>query len=266
MSARFAWCIAVALLFLAACAQVLGLGDYGESHTVDPADATRPAEAADDESAADNAPDQSLAVDARRDAADDFRADAGMLTDREEPADAPPDTSPIDATADETADGADTADAALDTTLDAATDVAVDEQASDAPADTQLVCPAACNGGCGPRGATCIILVTSASGLPVLCPAGLPCEVHCNGTHVCTQAITCATGQPCHVVCEGDEACSSGLITGIVATSLCVECIASDPSHNPGCNSVTCTGTCTIHCDGGCGGSCANCTTVSACP
>jgi hypothetical protein len=263
MTARFAWPIVLALFPLAGCAQVLGLGDYGESPPADPADATLLQEVGADGGVAERARDRSSG-DIGADASDAYPPETGPAADSGDAHEAQTEAIPGDGANDEAADGADAADAE---TPDASADTAIDEHASDAPADTSVVCPVSCNGGCGSNGATCIISVTAPGGTAVLCPLGLPCEVHCTGTQVCTQPIDCAPGQPCRVICLGDEACSSGVINGAAASSLCVECfLAAGPRGNPGCNSVTCTGVCAIHCDGGCGGSCANCATVSACP
>jgi hypothetical protein len=264
MRARFAWPIAMALLPASACAQVLGLGDYGQS-PADPADATLVREASPDDGIADRMLERS-ALDRTADASGEFAPEVGPSGDGGDAADAPTESFPSDDAMDEAADAARAADADDAQTADASTDVAIDEHASDAPVDTGVVCPVSCNGGCGANGMTCIIVVTTPGGGPVTCPIGLPCEVHCNGTQVCTQPISCAPGLPCRVFCLGDEACSGSVINGAAATSLCLDCTMGPRGGNPGCNSVTCTGTCSIHCIGGCGSSCANCAQVPVCP
>lgn len=258
--ARLGAVLAVALVSVSGCGQLLGLGDYGEAPESGAKDPTAAAEASIADSTLDQAsPDAGLfgdLVDAANgpDAAD-ARGDASTDDAADEQGDA-------DASETQSSDGSMTG--AIDVQmLDAPMETTLDVQLADAPADAGFdACPTACNGGCG-DGATCTISITSFMTGPLICPPGLGCQVLCMGTQVCTQAITCAAGQPCRVSCRGNEACSSTSIDQGSASSLCVECLASG---NPGCNSVTCTGFCGLHCVGGCGGSCGNCARVPSCP
>jgi hypothetical protein len=250
MRARIVWAIAGGLVWIAGCAQLLGLGDYSDAQdggAIGPPDGgSKPADATVEPpvDSASGGPFDGSEVGPTADEPGDF--DASSPNDEAQASDAPNAT---DATPTEAALDAGESSAPYDAALDAASEVAVG-------------CPAACNSGCD--AGACLITITNPTVAPVTCPPGFPCVVHCLGLNVCRSAISCASGQPCKVLCEGNPACTTETISQDDASSLCVDCYGGPGLR--GCNFLTCSAAnCSLHCNN-CASTCLNCARVAACP
>jgi hypothetical protein len=234
---------------IAGCAQVIGANDYGpERDAIDIQ--------LDDDASVDSGASMAFDADGTDDTATpvaNAHEDAGASSDAsvQKPAirDAAADTSkdprsgasgsatkppPVDASADAPADQS-----AADAAVEAATAAAVDAQAPPPPSPPSPgACPPECSGGCALG--TCVIGVTSGGGDSIDCPANLPCDVQCHGDKACRGVINCVAGQPCQVECNGTTACTNWPLSGVIATSLCVDC-SSDGTHPASCH-IACIG------------------------
>jgi hypothetical protein len=253
---RSAWAASIGCI--AGCAQVIGVGGYGpERDAADPPvddDASVDAQASmafdadgtDDTAAAvANSPkeagassDASPEKTAMRDAAAETKDAHGSASGD------PPKPPPIDASTNAPANYS-----AADAAVEAATGAAVDAQPPSAPPPPSPpspgACPSQCSGGCALG--TCVIGITGGGGGNIDCPANLPCDVQCHGDKACRGVVNCAAGQLCQVECNGNTACTNWPLSGVIATSLCVDC-STDADHS---------GTCHIACIGpGCKPSC----------
>ena len=118
-------------------------------------------------------------------------------------------------------------------------------------------CPPACSR-C--EQATCVIECTGASGCsgaPVVCPAGMPCEVKCNGPSSCGMGVDCTAASACTIVCSKNSSCGSVLQCGEGRCD--IEC-SGDSSCQGG---IQCGGACA--CDTACTGA-SSCTGTTTCP
>jgi len=160
-------------------------------------------------------------------------------------------------------DGASAIDVAeADTNLDAAS--SAETSASDALVGVDACAPD-CNGGCGPLGDTCNIVVTTPRN-GITCPPGSDCRIECNASgQICSGTILCPSGHTCTVVCKGTgQSCNTPSIQKNGATSLCIECSGTAGSQS--CNSPSCsTSACTTYCNpqSACNGTCGCLTVVN---
>ena len=79
-------------------------------------------------------------------------------------------------------------------------------------------CPSECSGGCDESKGLCHIdrqNECQGSCKPIVCPAGMDCEIRCKGTKACYQAaIQCPESFACKVECDGYQACSGSHLVG----------------------------------------------------
>lgn len=112
------------------------------------------------------------------------------------------------------------------------------------------VCPSVCNGGCA--GDVCVIACgsTQCVGKVLTCPAGMPCQINCNGSEACDEAKAACPGggYDCKVTCNGFESCEA----------LDLQCLDGACSISCGTDTTSCkdtvmkcgTGKCTASCMG----------------
>jgi hypothetical protein len=123
--------------------------------------------------------------------------------------------------------------------------------ASTAP-DATGGCPAICNQGCA--GNVCHILGDTIP-TDITCPAGLACEVTCEGSRTCRN-VSCGPATACTVLCKGVESCPLGATCGDGQCS--IFCMGDDS-----CGALSCgtSSSCQVDCSG-----VGSCVGAVACP
>ena len=114
-------------------------------------------------------------------------------------------------------DGGDSATARLDGRPGDATSDILATDATDAELDAGLDvnpanCAARCDGGKCDGGWCVLDCPTSGScqGSPVVCPTGIPCDVHCRGDNSCNRGVDCTRASACAINCTGTPSCQGG--------------------------------------------------------
>jgi len=149
---------------------------------------------------------------------------------------------------------------------DAGTDAGVVMDAGPPPVDAGSPCAQGCPGSC--RGEICVL-----DGSPgqTVCPAGLDCELACDGFGACDSRLVCGDGV-CVVHCGGGNACAGGVDCG--RASRCE--VTCDGPNACRLGAIECgTGACDVRCESdqsctevacGPGGSLVSCVGTGACP
>lgn len=95
---------------------------------------------------------------------------------------------------------------------------------------------------------------TAPDGSTFTCPSacttctGTTCNILCDDTHVCAKPIVCPAGLPCHVTCNGGDACSQRTVSCTNASSCLVDCTRAHACQTMG---VDCgSGACRVDCTG----------------